>query len=58
MTWLWYSVPIMYYILQNNYYGWNRFPQSDSELLVDGITLLLLSVVGIGIAICKELGKK
>ena len=48
MSYAWYLIPITYFISQNNYYGWNSLPKSDSELIVDGITLLLFVLVGIG----------
>ena len=44
---LWYLLPLSYFLSQNNYYGWNRIPKSDSELIVDGITLLLIVLVRI-----------
>jgi hypothetical protein len=46
MSYWWYIVPVTFFIEQNNYYGWNHAPKSDSELLVDGITLLILVLVG------------
>jgi hypothetical protein len=30
---------------QNRYYGWNRTPQSDMELIADGIFFLMLLFV-------------
>jgi hypothetical protein len=31
----------LFYINQNNYFGWNMTPQSDAEMICDGITILL-----------------
>lgn len=44
----WFLIPCGYFISQNNYYGWNGSAKSDSELMADGITLLLFVLVGIG----------
>ena len=35
---------VSYFVSQNNYYGWNAKPkpQSEMELLIDGIWILLL----------------
>jgi len=48
MSYWWYMVPATYFISENNYYGWNATPKSDSELIADGIVLLLGVLVGIG----------
>lgn len=40
---IWY-LPVQFYFSQNNYFGWNAKPQSDAELIVDGITLLLVAI--------------
>lgn len=48
MNFIWYIVPLAYFFSQNNYYGWNHIPQSDSELIADGITLILIVLVHIG----------
>lgn len=29
---------------QNIYFGWHAFPQSDAELIADGISVLLFSL--------------
>lgn len=36
---------LAFYIHQNNYFGWHAKPQSDMELLADGLTLLLVAMV-------------
>lgn len=37
-------VVIEYFIKQNRYFGWNLEPKSDTELIADGITLILVSL--------------
>ena len=32
----------MWFVHQNNYFGWNSKPQSDAELIADGIFYLAL----------------
>lgn len=34
----------MYYVLENNYFGWNRYPQSPEECIADGFIFLLLAL--------------
>jgi len=46
-------VPIEFWFKQNQYFGWNRFPKSDAELIVDGITFLLVVLTAIFIQSCK-----
>ncbi len=33
---------LSYFMAQNNYYGWHKKPESEMELLTDGIHILLL----------------
>jgi len=33
-----------WFIVQNNYFGWNSFPESDTELLADGIFFIILGM--------------
>lgn len=54
MSYWWHIVPLSFFIEQNNYFGWNTKPQSDSELIADGIVLLLFILVGIGTISNKE----
>jgi len=44
IKWLkWYSnIILFYYIIYNTYYGWNKTPASDTELLLDNITTFAL----------------
>jgi hypothetical protein len=37
-------VAIAFYLHENNYYGWNRWPQSDAELIADGIVCVLIAL--------------
>lgn len=37
-------VVLEYFLKQNHYFGWNRYPQSDAEVLADGITLILVAL--------------
>jgi hypothetical protein len=53
MSYCWYIVPLTYFINQNSYFGWNRLPKSDAELIADGITLLLIVLVAIGTKCAK-----
>ena len=46
----WY-LPIQFFFSQNDYFGWNRLPKSDFELIADGITLLLVAMAIIVTAI-------
>lgn len=40
---LW-TVAFGFFWEQNRYFGWNRLPQSDAELIADGVTCLLFGV--------------
>lgn len=44
ISWWRFSAYLGFFVEQNIYFGWNAFPQSDTELLADGFTLLLLSL--------------
>jgi hypothetical protein len=35
---------VLFYWHMNEYYGWNRSPQSPDELLADGIFVLLFAL--------------
>lgn len=41
-------IAICFFISQNNYFGWNALPQSDVELIADGITMLLVTLAFTG----------
>ena len=34
----------LFFMHQNQYFGWNKQPQSDTELIADGITYLLIAL--------------
>lgn len=42
-----------FFIAQNSYFGWHAIPQSDMELLADGITMILLAMAVKGGARCN-----
>jgi len=44
MNWVIFSIFIVFWWMQNNYFGWNAKPASDAELICDGITLLLMAL--------------
>lgn len=44
IAWL---VVVEFFIKQNKYFGWNLEPQSDAELMADGITLVLISLAAL-----------
>lgn len=33
-----------FFVAQNKHFGWNAWPQSDAELIADGITFLLFAL--------------
>ncbi len=35
-------IPISFFLEQNDYFGWNAIPQSDAELMVDGLTSIMI----------------
>jgi hypothetical protein len=34
----------LYWFIENNFFGWNMFPQSEAELIADGIVMLILAI--------------
>lgn len=44
-VWLILVLAVSFYIRQNQYFGWNTTPQSDAELIADGIVFLLLAMM-------------
>jgi hypothetical protein len=44
MNWPVFVLAAVNFYHQNKYFGWNRTPQSDAELIADGITMLLLAL--------------
>lgn len=37
-------IAAVFWVSQNRYYGWHWMPQSDGELIADGIVMLLLAL--------------
>ena len=37
-------ISISYWALETSYFGWNMTPQTDSEIICDGIAFLILSL--------------
>jgi hypothetical protein len=44
IDWSVFFLAFMFSIVANSYYGWNLMPQSDAELITDGIFLLLVAL--------------
>jgi hypothetical protein len=42
--WWIFFINICFWVSQNKYFGWNMFPQSDTELIADGITMLIMAI--------------
>ena len=38
------ALAFLFFMQQNQYFGWNKQPQSDTELIADGITYLLIAL--------------
>ena len=41
------NIGIVFYVLENFYFGWNKNPMSDMELYADNVVLFLV-YVGVG----------
>lgn len=41
MNWNIIFIGLIYFIAENNFYGWNITPQSDFEVLADGINMII-----------------
>lgn len=39
---------IVFFITENQYFGWNGSPKSDAELIADGIVVLLFALAFLG----------
>lgn len=48
MNWPIFIVACIFWWMQNQYFGWNAKPQSDAEMIVDGITVILIALAIIG----------
>lgn len=44
MNWTILLLSIWFWVMENNYFGWNALPQSEAELLCDGIVLLIAAL--------------
>lgn len=44
MNWWIFFLAVLFFIEQNRYFGWNAFPQSDAELMADGIMLVIAAL--------------
>ncbi|WP_025917527.1 hypothetical protein [Herminiimonas sp. CN] len=43
MTWT-IVIAIWFWIAETAYFGWNSWPQSDAEMICDGIAMLMLVI--------------
>jgi len=37
-------ISALFWLAETNYFGWNLSPQSDAELICDGLALLMLCI--------------
>ena len=44
MNWWIFWISFVFFIAENNHFGWNWKPKSDAELIADGIVLLILAL--------------
>ena len=44
MNWSILFLSFLFWINQNTFFGWNRTPQSSSEVLADGIVFILVAM--------------
>lgn len=49
-----YVPAIIWFFLENDYFGWNRTAQSPEELICDGIVLVLVAIAIVGNIIRKS----
>ena len=45
---------IGFYKLENDYFGWNRYPQSEAEVLADGLVYVLLAIAVFALALIRN----
>ena len=43
LNWPIFAIAALFYYQQNTFFGWNALPQSEAELIADGITLILIT---------------
>ncbi|MEG9561057.1 hypothetical protein [Pseudomonas aeruginosa] len=41
--WIWF-LAVYFWFMENRYFGWNAHPQSEAELICDGIVILLVAL--------------
>lgn len=42
-AWLFF-IALWFWLIETHHFGWNMAPQSDAEMICDGIAMLLLSI--------------
>lgn len=57
MRFLLYAMLVWYGWEENKYFGWNAFPQSQTELITDGISCIMFVLVLIYVRICDHQAK-
>jgi hypothetical protein len=48
VNWNIFFIGIVYFISENLFYGWNIMPQSDFEVLADGINMIIWAMAARG----------
>lgn len=41
---MFFLIAVFFFWLQNEFFGWNGFPQTPEELICDGVTILLFVI--------------
>lgn len=52
------ALAVMFFIHQNQYFGWNKEPASDAELIADGITFLLFALAFLGNSVTVSINQR
>jgi len=37
-------VAFIFWVMENNFFGWNSYPKSEAELICDGIVCLIVAI--------------
>ena len=53
-----FTLAVMFLIHQNHYFGWNKEPASDAELIADGITFLLFALAFLGNSVTVSINQR
>ena len=53
--WMIWFIGICWGVFENQYFGWNSLPQSNAELLADGLAFLLMALAVMTLP-SKEIG--